>query len=125
MAELDAALASIGKAGLEGLVVFPDALTIGNRQRIADAALKARMPAISGWGEFADAGFLMSYGPNLRVSYRRLATFVDKALKGADPGSLPIELPTVVEMVINTRTAQALGREMPRALVLRADRVVG
>jgi putative ABC transport system substrate-binding protein len=124
-ADLDGALAAIAKDGAQGLVVFPDALTIGQRARIADAALKARMASVSGWGEFVDSGFLMSYGPNLRVSYRRLATFVDKVLKGANPGSLPIELPTVMELVVNTRTAQALGHEIPRAIVLRADRVVG
>lgn len=124
VAELDAALVSITKGSFEGLVVFPDALTIANRQRIADAALRARTAAVSGWGEFVDSGFLMSYGPNLRVSYRRLASFVDKVLKGVDPGTLPIELPTVVELVVNARTAEALKHEMPRAIVLRADRVV-
>lgn len=124
VAELDSTMAAIARANVQGLVVFPDALTIANRKQIADAALKARLAAVSGWGEFVDSGFLMSYGPNLRISYRRLATFVDKVLKGANPGSLPVELPTVVEMVVNTRTAQALGHEIPRAVVLRADRVV-
>jgi putative ABC transport system substrate-binding protein len=123
-AELGAAMAAIAKSKAEGLVVFPDALTITNRQAIAEAATHAGLAAISGWGEFVDAGFLMSYGPNLQASYRRLATFVDKVLKGASPDNLPIELPTVVEMVVNARTAQALGREMARAIVLRADRVV-
>jgi putative ABC transport system substrate-binding protein len=122
--ELDAALAAIAKAGVEGLVVFPDALTISQRRRIADAALNANLPSVSGWGEFVDAGFLMSYGPNLRASYRRLATFVDKVLKGANPGSLPIELPTVMELVVNKRTAAALKHDMPRAIILRADRVI-
>jgi len=123
-AELDAALAKVATANVEGLVVFPDALTITSRQRIAEAALQARLAAVSGWGEFVDAGFLMSYGPNLQASYRRLGTFVDKVLKGANPGTLPIELPSVIELVVNTRTAQALKHEMPRAIVLRADRVV-
>jgi putative ABC transport system substrate-binding protein len=124
LAELDAALARIATANVEGLVVFPDALTITNRQRIAEAAVKARLAAVSGWGEFVDAGFLMSYGPNLQASYRRLGAFVDKVFKGANPGTLPIELPSVIELVVNTRTAQALKHEMPRAVVLRADRVV-
>jgi putative tryptophan/tyrosine transport system substrate-binding protein len=122
--ELDAALAAIAKSGAQGLVVFPDALTVANRQRIADAALKARLPAISGWAEFAESGFLMSYGPNLRESYRRLATFADKVLKGANPGTLPVERPTVVEMVYNARTAQVLGREVPKPVIARADRVL-
>jgi putative ABC transport system substrate-binding protein len=124
LAELDAALAQIATANVEGLVVFPDALTITNRQRIAEAALKARLATVSGWGEFVDAGFLMSYGPNLQASYRRLGTFVDKVFKGANPGTLPIELPSVIELVVNTRTAQALKHDMPRSVVLRADRIV-
>jgi len=124
VAELDSALAAIAKLGAEGLVVFPDALTIAHRQRIAEGALKARLATVSGWAEFVESGFLMSYGPNLQASYRRLATFVDKVLKGANPGDLPIERPSVVEMAVNTRTARALGHEIPRAIVLRADRVV-
>jgi putative ABC transport system substrate-binding protein len=124
LSELDAALARIATANVEGLVVFPDALAITNRQRIAEAAVKARVAAVSGWGEFVDAGFLMSYGPNLQASYRRLGAFVDKVFKGANPGTLPIELPSVIELVVNTRTAQALKHELPREVVLRADRVV-
>lgn len=122
--ELDTALAAIVHSGADGLVVFPDALTVAHRQRIADAALKARLPAISGWAEFAESGFLMSYGPNLRESYRRLATFADKVLKGAHPGTLPVERPSVVEMVYNARTAHLLGREVPKPVVARADRVL-
>lgn len=122
--ELEAALAEAVGSGAEALLVFPDAVTVANRQRIADAALKARMAAISGWAEFAESGFLMSYGPNLRASYRRLATFADKVLKGANPGTLPVERPSVVEMIYNARTAKALGREVPAAVVARADRVI-
>jgi putative tryptophan/tyrosine transport system substrate-binding protein len=123
-ADLAAALEQIAKTGADGLVVFPDALTTAHRQQIAESALKARMAAVSGWAEFAESGFLLSYGPHLRESYRRLATLADKVLKGANPGSLPIERPTVVEMVVNARTAQALGVEVPRAVIVRADRVL-
>jgi putative ABC transport system substrate-binding protein len=123
-ADLTAALGQIAKTGAEGLVVFPDALTITTRRQIAESALGARISTVSGWAEFAESGFLLSYGPHLNESYRRLATFADKVLKGADPGSLPIERPTVMEMVVNARTAQALGLEVPRALLLRADRVL-
>ena len=123
--ELEAALAAIEKTGADGLVVFPDALMLAHRQRISESALKARLATVSGWAAFADSGFLMSYGPNLRESYRRLASFAAKVLKGAPPGNLAIERPTVVEMVVNTRTAQSLRLELPRAVVLRADRVVG
>ena len=121
--ELDATMAAIAKSGVEGLVVFPDGLTLANSRRIADSAIKMRAAAVAGWAQFTENGFLMSYGPNLKASYRRLATFVDKILKGADPASLPIELPNVVEMVVNTRTAQALALEIPRSVLLRADRV--
>jgi putative ABC transport system substrate-binding protein len=123
-ADLMAALEQIAKTGAEGLVVFPDALTITTRRQIAESALRARISTVSGWAEFAESGFLLSYGPHLNESYRRLATFADKVLKGADPGSLPIERPTVMEMVVNARTAQALGVEVPRAVLLRADRVL-
>jgi putative ABC transport system substrate-binding protein len=123
-AELEAALAAIASADMQGLVVFPDALTLAHRQRISESAFKARLATVSGWAAFADSGFLMTYGPNLQESYRRLATFVDKVLKGAPPGKLPIERPTVVEMVVNQRTAQGLGLEIPRPVLLRADRVI-
>jgi putative ABC transport system substrate-binding protein len=123
-AELQAALQAIAKAGADGLVVFPDALTLAHRQQISATALTARLATVSGWAAFAESGFLMTYGPNLNESYRRLATFADKVLKGAQPGKLPIERPTVVEMVVNSRTAQGLGLEIPRPVLLRADRVL-
>ena len=123
-AELEQAMAAIAKTGVEALMVFPDAVTIAHRKRIAEEAAKARLPAVSGWGEFAESGFLMSYGPNLRESYRRLAVFADKVLKGARPARLPIELPRVVEMVVNTGTAKTLGIQLPRSVLLRADRVI-
>ena len=119
-----AALGQIAKTGAEGLVVFPDALTITNRQQIAESALKARIATVSGWAEFAESGFLLSYGPHLNESYRRLATFADKVLKGTDPGNLPIERPTVMETVVNAKTAQALGIDVPRPVLGRADRVL-
>ena len=122
--ELDVAMTAIAKTGVEGLVVFPDALTSANRQRLSESAIKAGVAAISGWAQFAESGFLMSYGPNLRESYRRLATFVDKILKGANPANLPIELPSVVEMVVNVRTAKLLGLNIARSVLLRADRVI-
>jgi putative ABC transport system substrate-binding protein len=117
-------MAAIAKIGVEALVVFPDALSVAYRQRISQDAIKAGLAAISGWAQFAESGFLMSYGPNLRDSYRRLATFVDKILKGANPANLPIELPSVVEMVVNMRTAKALGLAIPRSVLLRADQVI-
>ena len=123
-AELESALAGVARAGVDGLVVFPDALTLAHRQQISESALKARLATVSGWAAFAESGFLMTYGPNLHESYRRLATFADKVLKGAQPAKLPIERPTVVEMVVNSRTARGLGIEISRPMLLRADRVL-
>jgi putative tryptophan/tyrosine transport system substrate-binding protein len=123
-AELEDALAAIAKTQVDGLVVFPDALTLAHRQHISQSALKARLATVSGWAAFAESGFLMTYGPNLHESYRRLATFADKVLRGAEPGKLPIERPSVVEMVVNSRTARGLGLEIPRPVLLRADRVL-
>jgi len=123
-AELDEALASVPKSRSEALVVFPDAFIMGFSSRIAAVAAETRIPAISGWAQFAQAGNLMSYGPNLRDCFRRLATFVDRIRKGARPADLPVELPTTVELVVNLKAAKALGVTMPQSLLVRADEVI-
>lgn len=92
--------------------------------QIAAFSAKHGIPAISGWAQFADSGNLMSYGPNLRDVFRRLATYVDKIYKGAKPAELPVELPTTVELVINMKTAKALGIKIPQSILVRADRVI-
>jgi putative ABC transport system substrate-binding protein len=92
--------------------------------RIADFAIRKRLPSVFGWREYAEAGGLISYGPNLDDSWRRLAVFVDKILKGAKPASLPVEQPTKFELVINMKTAQALGLTIPPSLLLRADQII-
>ena len=122
--ELEAAFARIASDGTQALVVFPDALTLDNRERLAAFGLRQRLPLVSGWSLFADSGFLMSYGPNLRDCYAHLAGFVDKILRGAKPGDLPIELPTSVEFVVNAKTARAIGVRLPPAMLVRADRVI-
>jgi len=122
--ELEDALAAILKSRSEAIVVFPDAFTMRYSERIAAFAVKNRIPAISGWARFTDSGNLMSYGPNLRDVYRRLATYVDKILKGAKPADLPVELPTSVEMVVNLKTAKVLGIKIPQSILVRADRVI-
>ncbi len=123
-AQLEDALGAIVKSRSEAVDAFPDALTMRSRGHIAEFATKNRIPTISGWARFADSGNLMSYGPNLRDVYRRLATYVDKIHKGAKPADLPIELPTTVELVVNLKTAKALGIKIPNSILVRADRVI-
>jgi putative ABC transport system substrate-binding protein len=91
---------------------------------IAAFSLKERIPAVDGWSPFARAGNLMIYGPVLEDCYRRLAVYVDRIHKGARPGDLPIELPTTVELVINLKTAEALGITIPQSLLVRANAVI-
>lgn len=93
-------------------------------KNIAAFAAKNRIPAISGWAEFAAAGNLMTYGPNLRESWRYMASYVDKVLKGARPADIPVERASKFELVVNIRTAKALGRTIPPSLQLRADQVI-
>jgi putative ABC transport system substrate-binding protein len=122
--ELEAGLAAAQAAGTDALVMFPDGVTNTGRERIAAFALQHRLPTISGWDVFALAGGLATYGPNMRASYRHLATFVDRILKGAEPSAMPIELPTIFELVVNLKTARALGVKIPGTVMARADRVI-
>ena len=123
-ADLRSAYASMAADPPQAIVVFPDPVTFANRQQIVDFASTQRVPVVSGWADFADAGALCTYGPKLTESYRRLAYYVDRILKGEKPADLPIERPTVFEFVINLKTANALGIEVPPALIARADRVI-
>ena len=123
-ADLDAALAGIRQAHCEGIVVFPDAGTMSYSERIAQFTLETRIPAMSGWAMFAERGNLVTYGPELRDAFRRLANYVDRILKGARPADLPIELPTKFELAINLKTAKALGLTVPPSVRLRADRFI-
>ena len=122
--EFENALAAILKSRNEAIVVFPDAFMMRYSDKFSEFAAKNRIPAISGWAQFAERGNLMSYGPNLRDVYRRLATYVDKILKGAKPADLPVELPTTVELVVNLKTAKALGITISQSVLLRANRVI-
>lgn len=123
-AEIDTALSGVVKARSDAIVAFPDAVTVRNAERFAQFALKTRVPAVSGWAEFADRGNLATYGPNLRDVFRRLALYTDKILKGAKPAEIPVELPTSVELVVNARAAKAMGLTISQQLLLRADRVI-
>jgi putative tryptophan/tyrosine transport system substrate-binding protein len=122
--ELDRAFAAIANAGAEAIVALPDALVMQHRARLIEFATRLRIPAVSGWPAFARSGGLMTYGPNLRQSFRVVARSVDKVLKGAHPAELPVEQPTTFELVINLKAAKALGIEVPPPLLTRADEVI-
>jgi len=122
--ELDAALAQALSKRCQAMVVFPDASMMRRSERFAEFGDRNGIPAVSGWAEFARRGNLMSYGPNVQQVYRRLASFIDRVLRGAKPADLPVELPTLIEHVINLRSARALGLTIPRAALLRADELI-
>ncbi len=122
--ELDRAFAAMKEARAEALIVESSSLLFAWRERLADLALKNRLPAMFAQGEYAAAGGLMAYSANFADLYRRAATFVDKILKGAKPADLPIEQPTKFELVINLKTAKALGLKIPPSLLARADQVI-
>jgi putative ABC transport system substrate-binding protein len=109
---------------LDALAVFLDQLTARHSKVITDFALRERLPSIYGWSTFTEAGGLVSYGPNLREQYRRLATFADKVMRGVDAGSIPVELPRTFELQVNLATAKAIGVTIPQAVLQRADRII-
>ena len=121
---LDDALAAIRKDGCDALVVFPDSTMYRVSKHIADFAIDAKLPSVSGWAPFAANGLLMTYGPNIRDLYRSLARYVDRILRGAKAADLPVALPSTFELVINSRTAKALGLTIPPSLLARTDEVI-
>ena len=123
-AEIDAAFQSAVKGGAQALVTSQDVLFTLQRARIAEIARKSKIPTMSGESGFAAAGGLLNYGPNIADSWRRSAVYVDRILKGAQPGDLPIEQPTKFELVINLKTAKALALTIPPSLLQRADQVI-
>jgi putative ABC transport system substrate-binding protein len=106
------------------LVVPAVSLTLSYRERLAELALEHRLPGMFGAKENVEAGGLMSYGANQNDSVRRAATYIDKILKGAKPADLPVEQATKFELVINNKTAKAIGLTIPPSLLLRADEVI-
>ena len=123
-ADFDRAFSDMTRARAGALTVLPSTMFTSERRRLVDLVAKNRLPAMYPWREFVDAGGLMAYGPDLADSFRRAATYVDKILKGAKPGDLPVEQPTKFELVINLRAAKALGLTIPQSLLLRADQVI-
>ena len=122
--DFESAFLALGREWADGLLTFAHALTIPNRKKIADLAAKSRLPAMYGLREFAEAGGLMAYGPNLSDLYLRAAVYVDKILKGAKPADLPVQQPTKFELVINLKTAKQIGLTIPPNVLARADRVI-
>jgi putative tryptophan/tyrosine transport system substrate-binding protein len=120
--QLDAGLSAVHTAKADAIVVFPEGATMVSRVKIAQFAVAERLPSMFGWSEYADAGGLMSYGANQREAYVRLAGYADKVLRGARPAELPIEQPTQFELVLNMKTASALGITFPSATLLLASR---
>ena len=112
------------KGRADGIYVVADPLVFSNRARIHTLAMAARLPAIYNSREYVEMGGLMSYGPNFPDMFRRAADMVDKILRGAKPGDLPVEQPTQFDLVINLTTAKALGLEVPPSLLARADEVI-
>ncbi len=123
-ADVNAALEMMARDHVDGIVALSNMLIMSQRNVIAEFAAKYRIPTISGWKDFAVDGNLMTYGPDVQDAWRHVATYVDKILKGAKPGDLPIEQPTKFELVINLKTAKALGLTIPQSLLLRADEVI-
>jgi putative ABC transport system substrate-binding protein len=112
------------KAGAAGMLVLSDPFTYSIRQHIADFAAKFQLPTMHAYREFAEAGGLMSYGPDPRQRPSQVAEYVEKILKGAKPADLPVEQPMTFELVINLKTAQALGLTIPPSLLFQADEVI-
>jgi len=123
-ADFDRAFSDMTRARAGALTVLPSSMFFNERRRLVDLAAKNRLPAVYPWREGVDAGGLMAYGAKQADLYRRAATYVDKILKGAKPADLPVEQPTTFELVINLKTAKALGLTIPPSLLGRADQVI-
>jgi len=122
--EIDRSFATMTTERAGAVIVLSDTVLLDHRTRIADHGVRRRLPTVFGLSEFADAGGLVAYGPSLAEGYRRAATYVDKILKGAKPADLPIAQPTTFELVINLKTAKALGLTIPQTVLQRAERII-
>jgi putative ABC transport system substrate-binding protein len=123
-ADFDRAFSDMTRARADALTVLTTPVFGTERRRLVDLAAKNRLPTVFPFREYVDAGGLMSYGPSLADMFRRAATYVDKILKGAKPGDLPVEQPTKFEFVVNHKTAKALGLTIPQSVLARADQVI-
>jgi putative ABC transport system substrate-binding protein len=123
-AQIEAAFVTMRSQGVDEVLVPRDALFFGEKVRIATLAANSQLPTMGGYGEAAEAGGFIAYGASIPHAYRQAARYVDRILKGANPADLPIEQPTKFELVINLKTAKALGLTIPPSLLLRADQVI-
>ena len=122
--QFDGVFAAIARDGADALFVVAESLFILHRAQLAERALKQRLVSVYGVRENVEAGGLMSYGPRLSQNSRRAASFADRILKGTKPADLPVEQPTKFELVINLKTARALGLSIPQSVLLRADHLI-
>jgi putative ABC transport system substrate-binding protein len=122
--DIDRAFTAMHQERVEALIVVGDAMLGTHQRRVLELAAQARVPAIYNLRGFVDAGGLMSYGAHFEDLYRRAATYVDKILKGAKPADLPVEQPMKFELVLNLKTAKALGLTIPPTLLFQADEVI-
>lgn len=124
--DFEAAFAAIAQGGAEAIVVFSDSLvnSAANAKAIADFAERRRIPSISAWPSFAEAGNVMSYGPNEREFFQRASAYIDSILRGTKPADLPVEFPTRFALTVNQKTARAMGLTIPQSILLRADQVI-
>jgi len=122
--DLPDAFAAVVRGGAQGVLTTIESIFLNHRAEVVELAARHRLPAVYPYRQFADAGGLMTYGPDVLGLFRRAATYVDKILKGAKPGDLPVEQPTTFELVINLKTAKTLGLTVPPSLLLQADRVI-
>ena len=122
--DFEKAFSEMKRARVDALTVLSSPWLSMERQHLAAVAAKSRLPAVYPWREAVVSGGLMSYGPNARDLFRRAATYVDKILKGTRPADLPVEQPTKFELVINLKTAKALGLTIPPSLLARADQII-
>jgi putative tryptophan/tyrosine transport system substrate-binding protein len=122
--DIEPEFAKVGEERIDGVIVVFDSMTFFYRGKLADIAIRNRMPTIFNFRQYVQSGGLISYGPNLRDMYAQSARHVQKLISGEAPGNLPMEQPTRFELVINLKTAQALGITVPRTLLARADEVI-
>ena len=122
--EVDDAFATAARERADALLAMVDPFIVGQRTRIAQFGLQQRLPTFAQSSEFVESGCLASYGPDFRASFRRAAYYVDRILKGSKPGDIPIEQTTALELVLNRKTADAIGLALPRGLLLRASRMI-